>query len=232
MYLTVADIPVEFVRRPVRALRLTVYTDGRVRLVVPTLLPESDALSFLREKTDWILTRRTAMLSRPRSPRLRYTDGEAHLLFGIPYPLRICHIASGAQAVLMRGAELCLYCRPNTTEARRCALMADFYRSRLHAYLTASLARYTAAYAEPPVTFRIRRMKTEWGSCRARTRALMFNLELARVPLPLVDYVVVHELSHLQVQNHGPAFQRLMDLRMPEWRTLRKQLNAFLSSPR
>ena len=53
----------------------------------------------------------------------------------------------------------------------------------------------------------------------------MFNLELARVPVECVEYVVVHELTHLAVQNHGPAFQVLMTRRLPDWKKLREQLN-------
>ena len=67
-------------------------------------------------------------------------------------------------------------------------------------------------------------MKSEWGSCIARKRKLLFNLELARVPKECIEYVVVHELTHLAVQNHGPAFKALMTQRLPQWKERRKQL--------
>ena len=62
------------------------------------------------------------------------------------------------------------------------------------------------------------------GSCAARKRHILFNLELARVPLSCIEYIVVHELTHLAVQNHGPAFKFLMTQRLPQWPQLRKQL--------
>ena len=49
---------------------------------------------------------------------------------------------------------------------------------------------------------------------------------LALKPRELVEYVVVHELTHLKVHNHGAAFKALMDARLPNWRSLRRRLNA------
>ena len=51
-----------------------------------------------------------------------------------------------------------------------------------------------------------------------------YSLDLAREPRELVEYVVVHELTHLRVHDHGPSFQTLMDARLPDWRLRRRQL--------
>ena len=78
---------------------------------------------------------------------------------------------------------------------------------------------------EAGVTWKIRALKSLWGSCHFRKRHVLYNLELARAPRELVEYVVVHELTHLKVHNHGPDFHRLMDERLPGWRDLRHRLN-------
>jgi len=71
----------------------------------------------------------------------------------------------------------------------------------------------------------MRAMKTLWGSCHIVRRRITYNTELARVPRELVEYVVVHELTHLKVASHGPKFYRLMDARLPGWKELRRRLN-------
>jgi len=81
--------------------------------------------------------------------------------------------------------------------------------------------------AEPNVAWKIRRMKSVWGSCHFRRRSITYSAELARVPRAYVEYVVVHELTHLKAPNHGPLFYRLMDERMPGWQRLRRELNAL-----
>ena len=78
---------------------------------------------------------------------------------------------------------------------------------------------------EAAVTWQLRAMKTRWGSCHIVRRHIVFNDELARKPYDLVEYVVVHELTHLKATGHGPRFQALMDARLPGWRLLRRRLN-------
>ena len=78
---------------------------------------------------------------------------------------------------------------------------------------------------ESGVTWKIRHLKSMWGSCHIRKRLITYNAELARKPREQVEYVVVHELTHLQVANHGPRFYALMDARLPGWQMLRRRLN-------
>ena len=87
-------------------------------------------------------------------------------------------------------------------------------------------ALWTVRLAEPGVTWRLRRMKTLWGSCHWSARRITYNAELARAPRELVEYVVVHELTHLRVHDHGPRFKALMDSRLPGWPSLRRRLNS------
>ena len=77
---------------------------------------------------------------------------------------------------------------------------------------------------EPGVTWNTRRMKSLWGSCHFTKRHVVYSTSLARVPRELVEYVVVHELTHLRVHDHGRDFQALMDARLPGWRALRRRL--------
>lgn len=84
---------------------------------------------------------------------------------------------------------------------------------------------WTLRLGEPGVTWKLRRMKTLWGSCNWRVRRITYNTDLAHAPRELVEYVVVHELTHLQAHDHGPRFHALMDARLPGWPTLRGRLN-------
>ena len=85
---------------------------------------------------------------------------------------------------------------------------------------------------ESGVTWTIRRVKSIWGTCHIRKRQITYNAELTRVPRELVEYVVVHELTHLQAANHGPRFYALMDERLPGWKLLRRKLNKREFEPK
>lgn len=67
----------------------------------------------------------------------------------------------------------------------------------------------------------IRRMKTRWGGCNPQARRVWFNLELAKKPPQCLEYIVVHELSHLRVRRHDAEFVALLDRHLPIWRSLK-----------
>ena len=90
-------------------------------------------------------------------------------------------------------------------------------------------AVWTQRLAESNVTWKIRRMKSVWGSCHFRRRSITYNAELARASREHVEYVVVHELTHLKAPNHGSLFYRLMDERLPGWQRLRRELNKGMA---
>ena len=86
---------------------------------------------------------------------------------------------------------------------------------------------WAARLSEPGVSWKLRTMKSQWGSCNWRKRLITLNAELARMARDLVEYVVVHEFTHLQAHDHGPGFRALMDARLPDWRARRRRLSGL-----
>lgn len=150
-------------------------------------------------------------------------DGVIHL--SIPY--RWATIAEG-EAFLRSNWRWAVEARSKVVSRAGLAARApvgDEERRALAERLGAVHADWCARLGEAGVTWRIRQMKSLWGSCHIRQRHVVYNSELARAPLELVEYVVVHELTHLKVSNHGPRFRALMDERLPGWAALRRRLN-------
>ena len=232
MIITIQNIAVEVERKMIRNMHLSVYPpDGRVHLSMPLFLTEADARSFLLKKWQWICRNRDKVLSQARQTQREYISGESHYLFGTRYMLLVEHITSGANSIDIQGNKLIMRCRPTATRDNRKAQLHEWYRAHLRTMLTNMVDKWTEQLGEAKVEWTIKQMRTEWGSCIARKRHLVFNLDLARVPVDCVEYIVVHELTHLAVQNHGPAFQALMTQRLPNWKTTRQQLNDFIALP-
>lgn len=106
-----------------------------------------------------------------------------------------------------------------------CEAVGEGEIATLREILTELNAMWAARLHEPDVVWRLREVKTFWGTCNWRKRLITYNIELARAPRELVEYVVVHELTHLQAHDHGPGFYALMTARLPRWQELRKRLN-------
>ncbi|MCL2331993.1 MAG: M48 family metallopeptidase [Actinomycetia bacterium] len=77
-----------------------------------------------------------------------------------------------------------------------------------------------------PGKLSVRFQHSRWGSCAARTHTISLNCQLMRVSDELRDYVVVHELCHLLQPNHSPAFWRLVERQIPDYRARRKALHG------
>ena len=102
--------------------------------------------------------------------------------------------------------------------------------SKLQSLLVELNTAWALRLNEPGVSWKLRRMKTLWGVCHFTKRQITYAQMLAGKPRELVEYVVVHELTHLKVHNHGEQFKALMDARLPGWRQLRHHLNSRQST--
>ncbi len=91
----------------------------------------------------------------------------------------------------------------------------------------ARLAHWNAHYGFRYASVRIKDQKTRWGSCSKRGN-LNFNYRIALVPLPLADYVIVHELCHLRQMNHSKKFWDLVAETVPDWKERRNELRGWM----
>lgn len=79
----------------------------------------------------------------------------------------------------------------------------------------------------PYPRLRIRKMTSRWGVCNTKTKVVTLNLELIKRDTKYLDYVIVHELSHLIHANHSAYFWALVEENMPEYRVYRKEMKEF-----
>lgn len=79
----------------------------------------------------------------------------------------------------------------------------------------------------PYPSLKIRKMTSRWGVCNTRLKTITLNLELIKRDLKFLDYVIVHELSHLVHADHSRAFWNLVEQNMPEYRELMKEMKTF-----
>ena len=230
--MNIDGLEIEVERKPIKNMHLSVYPpDGHVHLSVPNYLTEGDARSYVISKWEWISKQQNEIAAQARQTKREYVSGENHFFFGVRYRLSVVYTTSGANSIEVHGNAMTMRIRKGSTLERRSELMTEWYRERLKEYIGPLVERWTAKLEEPDVTWQVKEMKTMWGSCGVKRRTLLFNLELSRVPKECIEYVVVHELTHLKVQNHNKLFEALMTKRIPGWRSLRTQLNEFIALP-
>ncbi|MBH9983986.1 M48 family metallopeptidase [Bifidobacterium asteroides] len=99
----------------------------------------------------------------------------------------------------------------------------------LHERLPTLLDRWVPVVGRRPERISLRKMKTRWGSCTPATASIRLNTDLAWLDPDLLEYVLVHELTHLYEHGHGPGFRARMDRYMPNWTERRRRLSRYLA---
>jgi predicted metal-dependent hydrolase len=212
-----AGAPFEYrVRRSPRARRVRVSVDGagEVEVVLPRRAPEREAAQAVRELEPWIrrrrrtLARAAAEVSRPAGT-VPYLGRDLRL---VPQP--------GRERVHRRGDELLV---PRRDAA---AAIERWYRRQARAEigprLDAAVRRAGTRYSG----LTIRGQKTRWASCSS-TGHMSFNWRLLLAPETVLDYVVEHEVCHLEIMDHSPRFWALLESRVADWHDHARWLRRY-----
>lgn len=98
------------------------------------------------------------------------------------------------------------------------------YRKKLMEMLPGTIEKCEKITGVHAREWKIRDMKTRWGSCNVEKKRIWLNLQLAAYPEECLEYVVIHELTHLLERGHNSVFWGYMDQFFPDWRRVRKIL--------
>jgi predicted metal-dependent hydrolase len=83
------------------------------------------------------------------------------------------------------------------------AILQRWYREQLRELIPALVKKWERRLGVGAADWRIKKMKTKWGSCTREARRIWLNLDLAKKPVPCIEYIVVHEMVHLRERHHG-----------------------------
>jgi predicted metal-dependent hydrolase len=225
-YLTVRGINIDVVYKDIKNLHIGVYPPvGRVRVAAPRRLDEEQIRLAVIQRLPWIKRQRQQLQDAARQSPREMVTGESHYVWGVRHRLKVIE-RPGRAHVEVDGERLLLYVPEGTDTDVRLKLLQDWQRKQLRLTLPALITRWEPDIGRQVPRWSVRRMKTKWGSCNRETGHIWFNLELAKKHPLCLEYIVVHEMTHLLERNHGERFTTLMDGFMPGWRARRDQLNA------
>jgi predicted metal-dependent hydrolase len=211
----VIDYPIRRSDRARRA-RINVSADG-VEVVVPRRMALRQVVPFVEEKRPWIERTLRRIREAEEAAAVRLADGGSVPYLGRSLELRV-RVEPGRvrSHVALRGEALHVAVGEAGADAVRAAL-EGWYRRRarleVEPRLDAACARAGTSYTR----LSIRAQRTRWASCSS-TGAMSFNWRLLLAPPEILDYVVEHEVAHLEVLDHSPRFWRLLGSRSPAYR--------------
>ncbi|WP_228121513.1 M48 family metallopeptidase [Gluconobacter cerevisiae] len=206
-------------KRSARARRITLRIEpvrGEVIVTLPQTVTKDRALAFVHQQTEWIAR---ALAALPEKPTL--TEGSHVMIDGKRIP--ILHEPTARRGCWLDADGLHVSGDASHTTRR----VRDFLQILAKDCLTEILQTHSAKMNLHPIRLDLREVRTRWGSCTKQGR-IMLSWRLLMAPVPIQNYVIIHELSHLKHFNHGPDFWALVDSFIPEGRTGRLAAERWL----
>ena len=226
MELSLGDLSLDVTFKDIKNVHLSVHPpEGRVTVSAPTSMNLDMVRVFAITKLGWIKRQQKKLRHQPRETVREYVGHESHYLWGKRYLLDI--VTSDRARVTARHSRIELRVPAGWSAQQRRALISAWYRDQIKAALPSVIAEWAPKIGVVVDKAHVQQMKTKWGSCNPRARAIRINTELAKKPRKCFEYVVVHELAHLLEPTHNERFRTMMDRAMPDWRLRRSLLNEL-----
>lgn len=206
------EIPVLLRRSARRSVGLVIRADG-LMVTLPTGFPLHQLDSVLRDKAGWIIDKLDQVAHLPQAVQL--ADGADIPWLGEPRTLRIGH-TRGA----VTGDELRLTAQD---DAGIPLALTKLMRREARTFLAERLEQWASRMQLRYSEFKLSSAGTRWGSCTA-AGVIRLNWRLMQAPLPVIDYVIIHELCHLVELNHSARFWALVAAVCPDWKVKRDWL--------
>jgi predicted metal-dependent hydrolase len=221
----IAGIPIEVVKKDIKNLHLAVLPpDGAVRVSAPMGLSDESIQLFVRTRLGWVRKQQEKFARQPRQSERQFVSGETLYVWGKQYFLQVEYSYKG-NALALSGDKAILTIRKESTAQQREAFVNEWYRDKLKAEIERLLPIWEGRTNLHCASWQTKYMTTKWGTCNTKTGKIWINLQLAKKPVECLEYVILHELTHLKYKDHGKEFISFMDSHMPYWRDVRKQLN-------
>ncbi len=225
--IVVNGLVIQIVRKAIKNLHLGVYPpNGRVRVAAPLAVTNNAVRLAVIGKLGWIKRQQARFEAQPRQSEREMVSGESHHFLGRRYRLRVIAHDGVAKVVLRSRSRIELHVRAEATAAQRERVLHRWYRRQLKKLIPPLLEQWQTALGVQAADWRIKRMKTKWGTCTVEARRIWLNLELAKKPVKCLEYLIVHELVHLLERRHNDRFIARMNKHLPQWRLYRAELNS------
>jgi predicted metal-dependent hydrolase len=229
--ITVGNIEIDLIRKNIKNIHLSVYPpDGRVRLAVPERMNDEAVRLFAVSKLAWITKQRKKFSEQDRQTVRKFVSGESHYYFGTRYLLNVVETTGKQHIELRTNKYIDLYVRPESTVEKREKIMYDWYRQSLKKIIPAYIKKWEEIMRVTVNDWGVKLMKTKWGTCNVKDKRIWINLELAKKNPRCLEYIIVHEMVHLLERHHNEKYKAYMDKFLPNWKSIKDELNSFQRS--
>lgn len=207
------------VRSRRRTIALVIERDGALVVRAPLHLPLREIAAFIQEKASWILrTQEQARQAHARAGTRKFQPGERFWYLGEQVILEILPAARPALTFSDGRFKLAAQSQPKARE-----IFVAWYRQQAREIFTQRVAELARQFGFQYQKLRVTSARTRWGSCSSRG-TISLNWRLVMAPPAIIDYVIVHELVHLEIRKHSTGFYARLGGLLPNYQDARTWL--------
>jgi len=226
--LEIAGVEVKVFRKS-NLKNLYIHVDppkGAISVKAPYGYESSEIKLFVLKNLPEVIRVKDRFEAQSRQTKREYVSGEAHYLWGKPYKLQVVY-GSKKPSICKSGLKLVMQVPDGTSTEERKRLLTEWYRGELKRALQTASKCCEQKTGVSANEFRIKNMKTKWGTCNIVEKRIWINLQLVKKPPECLEYVMIHELVHLLEKNHTKRFQALVEASCPSWENAKALLQAM-----
>ena len=221
----------EIHRKKVKNINLRIKPNLEVYISVPMNLHRDYIENFIRSKEEWIKSVLKKVENvKEKQKDFEYKTGEIHKFLGKEYNLTVKTGNFNAVSLKnnIRPNEIILTVNENIFENidEKKKIMEKWYFENAKKLFLQFMEKWLEILDENVEKVAIKPMKTRWGSCNYVKRYINLNTELIKRTPFEIEYVILHELTHLKYPNHGRSFYNYIEQYMPNYKVAEKMLNA------
>lgn len=228
--------------KKIKNIYIRIKPDLNIHVSAPKRVSKKYIKELIEKRKDWIEERIEAMQKRNiyDFSLKELEDGNEIFYLGKSYMLKV--IKSRRENIMLAGRTMYMYANisnnlknnKNNDKRKKQYLLDIWYKKEAIKLFEELIKKYSSLMnlkernieAE---TFTVKKLKSKWGSCDILKKHITFNLELMKYPIHAIEYIVLHELTHLIYPNHSKDFYDTVTLYMPEWKKEKRILDTFFN---
>lgn len=225
-YLKVNGIEILIRRKPIKNLYLRIEQETlQVVISAPLRMSAADIERFVLSKANWLQQKLAFLAKRRLVFAAQETAGESLWLWGKKYAVRF--IPGRARTVIAENEVIFSGSKEDSSMEKLTKYIDKLYRQQLVQQIEKLAVFWQKRLQLTAAGWRIRKMKTRWGTCNTFSRMITINYNLVRLPIECLDYIIVHELAHLYEPSHSSRFKNFLTQNLPDWKQRESLLKHF-----
>jgi len=224
--LSINGFNIQLFRKPVKNINLRIHREKGIIVSAPQHASTDVITAFIQQKASWIQKNLEDQQKALLYLQPKLINGAQCYLWGEALTLRI--ESNKKLHCIKSEKELILFVPHNAAtyeKIEKC--IDDFYRQELTRATLPLIQIWQAKVSVSVKSWRIRKMRSRWGSCHTSKADICLNLQLTKYPKSCLEYVLVHELTHLHEHYHNKRFYTLMSKYLPDWQSRESILENY-----